>query len=341
MLAAIVICGSIGLFGGPGLVADDPGPAPGPSSEDPAAPEPGSDSDLDTALLALGVLLAGLASAAPGAALGLRPPPGHLVVFVPGHGQPHARQAFADMVKTMGLGEGDARYFEYGWVTGDADPVRASQRAPVGPAAGALNAYLGGLAAEGRPIWLVGFSKGGAVIAETIAAWDDGAYGPSQAVRGATLLDPPLARGVHGLLQSAGRLQGWLPDDGGYDPVECAFVLLGCRDRRRFLGDAAGVEVLVVRNPKAGITSFSDRPDGLRVLDAPDLGPGFWQQALANPLALPGRVVAAHHSVLSDPAVARCVVTEMWAPGSCAFGGAPSPPAWQVPLRPWRGVRTM
>jgi hypothetical protein len=254
-----------------------------------------------------------------GSALRLRPPEGTRVVFVPGHGQAEGRRAFAALVAEMGLDPEDARYFDYRWVTGQSDPIAASQRAPVGATAAALNAYLAGVGASGNPVWLVGFSKGGATIAELLAMWDSGAHRPPVDVTGATLLDPPIASGIHGELQSAGRMVSWIPDDGGYDPVRCVFLKAGCHDTRAHLGEASGVEVLVVRNPRAGITSFSDRPPGLRVVDAPDDGPGPWEQLWRNPLALPGRVSEAHLSVLHDQSVARCIVEEMRAPGSCSL----------------------
>ncbi len=239
---------------------------------------------------------------------------------------------FAELIELMGLDPEDVRYFDYRWVTGQSDPVAASQRAPVGPAAGALNAFLAGVGAEGDPIWVVGFSKGGATVAKLLAMWDGGAHQPPADVQGAVLLDPPLAGGMLGELQSVGTLVGWLPDDGGYDPVECAFLGFGCRDTRVGLGDNSGVEVLVIRNPLAGVTNFSDRPDGLRVVDAPDDGLGPLGQLFENPLALPGRISDAHESVLSDPAVALCILEEMDEPGSCSLE-AQLLPSLRPPIR--------
>ena len=106
------------------------------------------------------------------------------------------------------------------------------------------------MANSDQPVWLVGFSKGGATVAELIAAWDRGLFGPTANVEGAMLLDPPMARGMHGTLQSAGTVVGPVPDDGGYDPVDCSFLWFGCHDDRAHLGDASGVEVIVVRNPR-------------------------------------------------------------------------------------------
>lgn len=316
MFAAGLIVGAIALSG-PGLVPGEPPPpiegVPAPS---PAAP-PEGESDPAAVLLGLGALMAALAARGPGAALGLRPPEDAVVVVVPGHGQGSPQDAFAGLVDLMGFDPEDVRGFDHRWVTGQHDPHTASQMSPIGPTAASLNAYLAGVGAEGRPIWLIGFSKGGATVAEMLAGWDHGMHRPPADVRGAFLLDPPIARGVHGALQSAGRVMGWIPDDGGYDPIECAFLRFGCHDHRDHLGEAAGVEVLVIRNPMAGITSFLDHPAGLRVVDAPDDGPGPWGQMLRNPFGLPGRIAAAHESVLTDPAVARCIVAEMHRPGSC------------------------
>lgn len=330
MLSVALVAGWLALVPGLGLA---PGEEPvAPIAEPaPAPPAPGAAGAPAAVLTALAAAAAALvASRAAGAALGLRPPDDALVVFVPGHGQ--GSGAFRRFIELMGLDPGAVRHFDYRWVTGDADPGRASSYAPLHPTAASLNSYLGGVAVEDRPVWLVGFSKGGAVVAELLAAWDRGLHRPDVDVRGAMLLDPPIASGVHGALQSAGRLIGPIPDDGGYDPVHCSFLAWGCRDSRVDLGRASGVEVLVVRNPRAGVTSFFDRPDGLRVLDAPDAGPGPWGQLLRNPFRIFGRISEAHESVLSDPAVARCLVREMWRPGSCRLQTAPGP----VEFRPLR-----
>jgi hypothetical protein len=277
--------------------------------------------------VALGIAAAAaavLAARGSGAALGLRPPGDTLVVFLPGHGQGLAGEVYRDFVADMGLDPAAARYFDYRWVTGDVDPGRASELAPISRTAAALNAYLAGVADGARPVWLVGFSKGGAVIAELVAAWDRGQTPPADVV-GAMLLDPPMASGIHGTLQSAGRVMRAIPDDGGYDPVDCSLLWLWCRDARDHLGDASGVEVVVVRNPRAGVTSFGDHPEGLRVIDAPDDGPGPWEQLWRNPFAWFARMSRAHESVLTDPAVARCLVEEMWHPGDCHLEKPPVP----------------
>jgi hypothetical protein len=92
------------------------------------------------------------------------------------------------------------------------------------------------------------------------------------------------------------------------------------------------VEVLVVRNPKAGITNFGDVPDGLRVYDAPDDGPGFLAALLTNPFGIVGRVQKAHESVLSDGRVAECITAEINRPGTCDLPRAESDPTPGFPL---------
>jgi hypothetical protein len=328
VLAGIVLVGVLAVGPGLGLApGDESEPSPPPPPEVPA-PEPPEEPDpgwpLAAVLLGLAAAAAALAAQRPGSALGLRPPENTLVVFLPGHGQGPGEEVYAEFVEEMGLDPEDARYFDYRWVTGDTDAKRAAALAPTDRSASSLNAYLAGVSDGERPVWLVGFSKGSAVIAELVAAWDRGAPRPNPGVTGAMLLDPPMARGIHGKLQSIGQVAGLIPDDGGYDPVDCSLIWFWCRDARDRLGEASGVEVIVVRNPRAGLTSFGDHPEGLRVVDAPDNGPGPWGQLLRNPLRLFGRLSEAHEAVLSDPAVARCLVAEMWWPGSCELGREPA-----------------
>lgn len=332
MLAVGLLLGAVTLGPGLGLSPGDQ-PVPPPEGRAPAPPvEPDAAVPGAALLLGLAAAAAVIASQRPGSALGLRPPDDALVVFVPGHGQGPGEEVFGQFVESMGLDPDDARYFDYRWVTGDTDAHRASMQAPLHPTTASLNAYLAGVADGDRPVWLVGFSKGGTAVAELIGAWDDGRFGPEANVAGAMLLDPPMATGMLGTLQSVGRWVGPVPDDGGYDPVDCSFLWFGCRDARAHLGDESGVEVIVVRNPRAGVTSFGDRPPGLRVVDAPDDGPGPWGQVFTNPFRLFSRLSEAHESVLSDPAVARCLVAEMWKPGTCELG-VPRFPFLRVPAR--------
>lgn len=336
MPSAAAIALGIALLGGGtvGLAPDDATvdetPTP-PPVEDPEPSESGGQSGLPGAA-GIAAALAVLAAAgrredevSPAGGLGLRPGD-PVVVFVPGHGQPHGSAAFDDLIEMMDVDAGSVRHFDYRWVEGSDDHSRASEAVGIDEAATALNAYLAGIAADGEQIYLVGFSKGGTTVAELLADWDDGQWGPSDRVVGAALLDPPMATGVHGWLQSVGRRVGWIPDDGGYDPVQCRFVTLWCDDRRAHLGEAAGVDVVVIRNPRAAITSFGDVPPGLRVYDAPDDGPGPFAQLLRNPFALPGRVSQAHEAVLADPDVADCIVTEIRTPGSCGLTPTGAPP---------------
>ena len=244
-------------------------------------------------------------------AAGLSLDPGKVVVFIPGHGQSHGSLVFADLIEYMGLDDDSVRYFDYRWVEGGASAPAASEAVLLDDVASALNSYLAGVSGDGREIYLVGFSKGGATVAELVADWDDGRWGPSESVVGAALLDPPIAGGKLGWLQSVGRFWGPLPDDGGYDPVGCTFLGFNCSDRRTGLGVNAGVDVVVIRNPKAGVTSFSDHPAGLRVYDAADDGPTIGEQLIRNPFALPRRISDAHEAVLHDRNVADCIVAEL------------------------------
>lgn len=335
-VAAIAL--GIALFGGgsvglaPGDTTADEAPAPTPASESDSDEDEGRDGSGLPGPAGIAAVVALLAAVArrddelsPAAGLGLEPAD-PIVVFVPGHGQPHGSAAFDDLVEMMDLDEGSVRHFDYRWVEGSVDHARASETVPIDDAASALNSYLAGVAAQDEEIYLVGFSKGGTTVAELIADWDDGRWGPSDAVVGAALLDPPMASGLHGWFQSVGRRVGWVPDDGGYDPVHCRFLTFWCDDRRAHLGDAAGVDVVVIRNPRAAITSFGDVPPGLRVYDAPDDGPGPLAQLLRNPFALPGRVSRAHEAVLADRTVADCLVGEIRRPGSCGLTPTGAPP---------------
>lgn len=242
-----------------------------------------------------------------------------LVVFVSGHGSGPAPGVFAHLATLMGVQPTEARYFDYRWAEGGADHVDASQEATIDELADALGGYLAGLSALGRPIYLVGFSKGGAGIAELVARWDRGQPG-GERVQGAALLDPPMASGVYGFLESLGTLWGPLPDDGGYDPVRCA--LWQCTDAREHLGAASGVQVMVVRNPQSGVAAFADIPEGLRVYEADDGGPGVLETLFTRPWAIASRIAAAHNSVLHDPRVADCIAAEIRQAGACQLSPA-------------------
>ncbi len=310
------------LLGGSslGLAGEETEPITVEPEPVPIEPIPASDQEHPFEPLSGMLGLAGIAAAlaalqrrgddlSPGGGLSLDPGP--IVVFVPGHGQSHGSSAFAELIEYMELDDDSVRHFDYRWVEGGLSASAASEAVLLDDAASALNAYLAGVAGDGREIYLVGFSKGGATVAELVADWDDGRWGPSDSVVGAALLDPPIARGKLGYLQSVGRFWGPLPDDGGYNPIGCTFLGHNCSDRRVGLGLDAGVEVVVIRNPKAGLTSFGDHPAGLRVYDAPDDGPTIWEQLARNPFALPGRISEAHEAVLHDRNVADCIVAEL------------------------------
>ncbi len=239
-----------------------------------------------------------------------------LVVFVSGHGSPPAPGVFAHLVAMMGIDPAQARYFDYRWADGGTDHTQASQGATIDETADALAGYLAGLAALGRPIYLVGYSKGGAGIAELVARWDRGQPGAAR-VQGAALLDPPMASGIHGFLQSLGTLWGPLADDGGYEPVRCSFW--ECEDSRDHLGEASGVQVMVVRNPQSGVANFADVPEGLRVYEASDGGPGLLETLFRRPWAIVNRIGSAHNAVLHDPRVADCIVGEIRQTGACSL----------------------
>ena len=309
-------------------LAPAPDSAPGPGSVSSGAAVPGANPAAipinEILLAAAGLALAVLETRRRDRAAGIPPPVD--VVFVPGHGSESAG-TFDVLVARLGLHPDQVHRFDYRWATGQADHVAASESASVDDAADALEGYLRGLSGGDRPLYLVGFSKGGAVLAELISRWD---AVPGQAVPGvvgAALLDPPIAAGLLGDLQSAGTLVGPVPDDGGYDPVECrVFGLLDCHDRREDLGIAAGVRVLVVRNPEAEVTSFRDAPRGLRVFDLESVpgGDRGWLPDAAY-------TIAAHLVVPDALGTSECLEDEMWLPGSCSPvpGGPDSGP------RPW------
>lgn len=239
-----------------------------------------------------------------------------IVIFVPGHGDGPAEEVFADLIDQLGIDPASARFFDYRFASDAATAETASQEVGIDDAAKVLNAYVAGVAAGGRPVYIVGFSKGAVTVAEMLADWDDGHFAP-EGVIGAALLDPPMAVSLHGWLQSLGRFIGPIPDDGGYDPVNCAFAGFWCTDDRDHLGVASGVNVMVLRNPKAAVTNFGDLPEGLRVYEAPDEGPGFLDRLPRNPFEAMSRASEAHRAVLHDPNVAACIASELKALGSC------------------------
>lgn len=131
---------------------------------------------------------------------------------------------------------------------------------------------------------------------------------------GAAILDPPIAAGPLGLLQSIGWLHGDTADDGLFDPVRCGWT--GCRDIRDGLGERSGVEVVVVRNPDAGFTNFWGRPDDLRIYDLDD-GGGSMFGRFPDLVGMWQRMGEAHNSVLHNDTVADCIASEAQVVGSC------------------------
>jgi hypothetical protein len=347
VIAFAVLLLSIPSSGGVHLRPEDEVPPP-PGAEV-AAPSPPAGSGRGFApplTAALGAAVVGTAILAhrrsrgaadptsPAAGLALEPPDDALVVFVPGHG--NGPEVFDDLIRQMGLDEDQVRIFDYRLATEDLDAADGSMRASLDDSADALNGYLAGLADLDRPIHLVGFSKGGVVTAELLGRWDDGAAGPADSIDSVALLDPPMAAGMHGEVQSLGRrlvagmnslLKGTfplggslaadvvgaglhpIPDDAGYDPVSCSFLFFGCDDERDHLGRASGLDPMVIRNSRSRLTNLADAPDGLRIYDAPTSVGGPW----------PWEVGAAHLSVLYEPAVADCLVAEMHETGTCGL----------------------
>jgi len=240
--------------------------------------------------------------------------PGPLYVYVPGHGGDP--DGFDDLAGRIGLGPSDIRVFDYRWAWPSSDAVEASRHAPAAHAADALSSYLAALGASGRPIYLVGHSKGGAVITEVIGRWDEHPSTGVDAVVGATILDPPISKGPLGLLQSLGWLHGETADDGLFNPVRCRWN--GCRDIRDGLGERSGVEVVIVRNPDAALTNFRDRPDRVRVYDLDD-GGGSMFERFPNLIGMWQRMGEAHNSVLHSDTVADCIAAEAQTTGSCEW----------------------
>ena len=240
--------------------------------------------------------------------------PDPLFVYVPGHGGDP--QGFDDLAGRIGVDPHDVRVFDYRWAWPSDDPIEASQRASADDAADALGAYLAALGADGRPIYLVGHSKGGAVITEVVARWDEHPMVGVDAVVGAAILDPPISSGPLGLLQSLGWIHGNTADDGLFNPIRCGWT--GCRDIRDGLGEQSGVEVVIVRNPDAEFTNFRDRPDGVRVYDLDDGGGGMLSR-FPNIFGMWNRMGEAHSSVMHSDTVAACIAAEAQRAGSCVW----------------------
>lgn len=257
------------------------------------------------------------------------PVPGPAVVVIPGFGSP-AAGTFDDLLTHAGVAEERVHRFDWRWVTGDGDHATAARRADTERAADTLESFLGLLAETNDEIYVVGHSKGGALIAELTARWDADPGRSIRSVSGAMLLDPPIASGELGRLQRLGARLG-APSNGGYDPIECGW--LRCHDTREWLGFGAGIDVVVIRNPDALVTSFTDEPRGLRVLDLEDDGGGPALERVWERGSVLERVVEAHHSPLAHVAVAACLRAELDDRGSCAWdAGAEHGPSRRRPF---------
>jgi hypothetical protein len=241
--------------------------------------------------------------------------PGEMrVLFVSGHGS-DATGTFDEMMRLLDIedvGDLGVVQFDYRDVEPWDSHRKASQKAESSEIADGIATWLRAMSrASDEPIYLIGHSKGAVAIAELLARWD---LRPEQAVPqvvGAALLDPPMAAGDHGLLQSLARGPlSPLPNDGGYRPHHCRAGLFDCHDTREHLGSSGGVEVMVFRNPGSAIANFGDDPLGLRVYEISDPDGGGWG---------PGAIVAAHGYPLRSPAVAACIADEMRRAGSCVW----------------------
>jgi len=252
-----------------------------------------------------------------------------IFVYVPGHGGDP--DGFSDIANRIGIETEDVRVFDYRWAWPSGDRIEASRRASTGDAADALSAYLAALGEDGRPIYLVGHSKGGAVITEVVARWDAHPDMRIAAVTGATILDPPIAAGPLGALQSIGWFHSGTADDGMFDPIRCGWD--GCRDVRNGLGSRSDVDVVMVRNPDARLTNFWGRPDGVRVYDLDD-GAGDMLDPFPNLVGMWRRMGEAHNSVLHSDTVADCIAAEASVAGSCKW---PETDPVEAPLQLLRG----
>lgn len=240
-----------------------------------------------------------------------------LVVLV--HGDGGSAGDFDYLVEEMGMDPSRIVSFDYSAVEGGGSSTSSSRNVSTAVAADELDSLLRDLAEQNSNIYSIHHSRGGSVGVEMIANIDDGSRPPIDGYRGAALLDPAIASGVLGKLQSMGGTSlpfvDRVPDDGGFDPIRCDAD--GCQDIRQNLGDNAGVEVVAIRNPDAVVTNFGGKPDGLRTFDLADNNVSALWYFLVSPVLGVMRSSQAHSSVLESPEVAACVAAEINAPGSC------------------------
>ncbi len=242
-------------------------------------------------------------------------------VYVLVHGDGGSRRDFDPLLERLGVDPSDTVAFDYRSVVAGESSTEASRTAVTGAAARELDRLIRELAETHDNIYSIHHSRGGAVGVSMIASIDDGTRPPIDGYRGAALLDPAIASGSLGGLQRFGRVSTHIPDNGGFDPIRC--VDGECRDVRAHLGEAAGVEVIAIRNPDAVVTNFTASPDHLRVYDLVDDGgrSALWPAAWGWLPGFIGRVRSAHASVLDNWVVADCIKAEVREPKSCVWKG--------------------
>ncbi|MDA2978432.1 MAG: hypothetical protein O3B42_01525 [Actinomycetota bacterium] len=240
-----------------------------------------------------------------------------LLVLV--HGDGGSAEDFDYLIDEMNVDPTRIVSFDYSDVSGVGSSTSSSRTVSTASAADALDALLRDLAEQNSNIYSIHHSRGGAVGVEMIANIDEGSRPPIDGYRGASLLDPAIASGFIGELQSIGGssipLLDRIPDDGGFNPIRCG--LDGCRDVREHLGHNAGVEVVAIKNPDAVVTNFEGAPEGLRTFELVDNKPSALWYFLVNPIFGAMRSSEAHGSVLADEHVAACIAAEIDEPGSC------------------------
>jgi pimeloyl-ACP methyl ester carboxylesterase len=320
--ALVALSFSIQLLGGdtsdlvPGDgLALDPAPTAVSPVDLPQAPAGSSRSTLPLgvgALTALGVLGAGVATERR-RRRSMEP----LLVLV--HGNGGSAESFDPLLEQLSADPFSVVAFDWRTVRSAATSTEASQVASAEAAALELDELLRELSRDHGNIYTIHHSKGGAAGVAMIAALDDGTRPPIDGYKGAALLDPPIAAGPLGVIQRLGDVTTHIPDNGGFDPVACTSD--GCRDRRESLGVASGVEVIAIRNPDAVLTSFRERPEGLRVFDLVDDGKpsSLWYWNV--PPLFAARMSEAHGSVLKHWLVADCISAEIEDPGGCVWKG--------------------
>ena len=240
-----------------------------------------------------------------------------LLVLV--HGNGGSAASFDPLLDQLSVESFNVVAFDWRTIAHAATSTEASKVASTEAAAFELDKLLRELSRDHANIYTIHHSKGGAVGVAMIAALDDGTRQEIDGYRGAALLDPAIAAGRLGALQRLGTFSTHLPDNGGFDPVSCSSD--GCRDIRDHLGEASGVEVIAIRNPDAVVSSFRDRPDGLRVFDLVDDGKPSALWFSGFPLLFALRVSEAHGSVLKHWSVADCISAEVGTAGSCVWKG--------------------